>query len=172
MPKLTTCKSSDKEIVSPPELSNAMKTTLTIASLALISGCAQVTPKVTQIDDRVFRVATTVYGGFKVGLDDSPEGIARATIRAAATTAQEIGCSYFAAIKNDAQSFKPSATQTTDEFTKLPDGSYIYTADDGVRFRVVRPAQRNGTFLCFKKKPNALLPGLIYNTQLVMESTK
>lgn len=150
--------------------SNKIK--LLVLTGAVLSGCAQVTPKVTQIDERVFSVATTVYSGFSVGLDRSNEGIARATIRTAATTAQSIGCPYFAAINNDAQTFRPNAIKATEEFTKLPDGSYIYTAEDGVHFRVVKPAQRGGTFLCFKNKPTAILPGLIYNTDLVLSSTK
>jgi hypothetical protein len=148
------------------------KINLLVITGAVLSGCAQVTPKVTQIDERVFRVATTVYSGFSVGLDSSNEGIARATIRAAANTAQSVGCPYFAAINNDSQTFRPNAAKVTEEFTKLPDGSYIYTAEDGVRFRVVRSAQRGGTFLCFKNKPTALLPGLIYNTDLVLSSTR
>ncbi len=63
------------------------KIKILVLTVVLLSGCAQVTPKVTQIDERVFRVATTVYDGFSVGLDRSNEGIARATIRAAANTA-------------------------------------------------------------------------------------
>jgi hypothetical protein len=148
------------------------KTKILLITFAALSGCAQVTPKVTQIDERVFRVATTVYSGFSVGLDSSNEGIARATIRAAANTAQSVGCPYFAAINNDSQIFRPNSIKATEEFTKLPDGSYIYTAEDGVKFRVVKPSQRGGTFLCFKNKPTALLPGLIYNTELVLSSTK
>jgi hypothetical protein len=147
-----------------------MKYILSTFIAATLSGCASVSPKITQIDDRVFQVSTTVHSGYRINLDDSPEGIARVTLKAAANKSIELGCPYFSAINNDTQSFKITSAQTSEEFTRSGDGTVIYKSEEGQIFRIIKPSQRGNTYLCFRAKPNALLPGLIFNSKYVAES--
>jgi hypothetical protein len=132
-------------------------------------GCAQVTPTVTRIDEDVFQVRTTVYGGYKFSLDNSPEGIMNATLLAAAREAESIGCSYFAAIANDEQRIGMSSVQVTEGLAQQKDGTAIYKTSAGQIYRIVKPNSRGNTYACFKDRPTALLPGLLFNVKFMLQ---
>jgi hypothetical protein len=142
---------------------------LPLIALTLIAGCAQIRHTVTQIDTDVFQVGTETYGGYG-NTDISNAAVTRAALVAAATAAKGIGCTYFAAINNTTQNFAQTQQQTTgDSFVRNNDGSVQYRTAQGQQYRIITPTRRS-TYVCFKDKPTALLPGLIFNADLVSKT--
>ena len=143
--------------------------TLTFVS-ALMTGCASINHTVTQIDTNVFQIGTQVYNGYGTTNISRP-AVERATLVAAAKKSTSIGCQYFAAIANNAQSLSQTQVQTSgDTFQQNPDGSVQYRTAQGQEYRIVKPSGRSNTYMCFKERPSALLPGLIFNAELVAKS--
>lgn len=96
---LTTINSTVQDLIMQKNIENIQKRFFWIAAIAVsLTGCASVTPNVIQIDERVFQLGTTVYGGFGM-VDRSKAGVERATIKAAAQTALDLGCSFLPQLK-------------------------------------------------------------------------
>ena len=137
------------------------------ATMTLITGCASVNHTVTQIDVDVFSVSTMVYGGFG-NASNTPGNITKSHLQRAGSTAQELGCTHFAAIDNAAQNVhRTGITVINEQFQQMQDGSVQYRTAQGQAYRIVKPKQRGNTFVCFKERPSAILPGLIFNAELV-----
>lgn len=149
------------------------KITLPILFTLIISACS--TPyqsvglmggvKVTRIDDNVFQV-NSITNGY-TSLQTEREY----ALRKAAETSLELNCTYFAAIDNSSQSFDAVPQNVTSGLVTLSNGQTVYISSSGTKYRLEKPAS-NSTFVCFNEKPNAVLPGLVYKAQLVIESFK
>ena len=145
----------------------SIRIALAVATVTLITGCASVNHTVTQIDSDVFSVSTMVYGGFGDAYN-TPGVITKSHLQRAGSKAQELGCTHFAAINNAAQSVHRTGTTVINEqFQQMQDGSVQYRTALGQAYRIIKPAQRGNTFVCFKERPSAILPGLIFNAELV-----
>jgi hypothetical protein len=137
----------------------------------ILAGCA--TPykefslmggvKAVQIDDHVFDVASYVNGfsSWQTAHDH--------LLRKAAEVSLQAGCTYFVAVRNNEQSFSQPTEHVTEGLSRTSSGALVYRTASGTRYDVVKPGMRN-TIVCFNTKPNALLPGLVFNARYVMDS--
>jgi hypothetical protein len=148
---------------------NKVITTPAILAAILATGCASIDHTVTRIDTEVFSVSTVAHNG----ANNNPGEVTKVHLRSAAQTAKASDCSYFAAIDNTAQNFTQTHQQTTgDTFVHNRDGSVQYRTAQGQQYKIVKPRvqqwMRNNTYVCFKDKPTAMLPGLIFNADLIV----
>lgn len=116
------------------------------------------------IDDRVFEVSWENNDYVSAG------DVYRANLRKASELSLETGCQYFAAVENETQTFTVGTmnNQVTDGLKNI-DGELIYVMN-GAIYRVIKPKAYRNTYVCFNEKPNALLPGLVFNAKYTLKS--
>lgn len=142
---------------------------LVIAAPVFLAGCAFSigSPKVTQIDQEIFEVRIDVFNGSH----GSPKFMDM-TLAEAAKKSKSIGCNYFVAIDNKSQKFILPQAHVTENLSRLNDGKVAYTSSSGQSYYVTRPQSTKNTFACFKDKPTAVLPGLVFNADLILKNAE
>jgi hypothetical protein len=148
------------------------KNTILASIVAVLAvGCASIDHSVTRIDTNVFSVTTDSRNG---GSRNQGE-VTKAHLQAAAAAAKTSRCAYFAAIDNTTQNFAQVEQDTTgDTFVRNKDGSVQYRTAQGQQYKIVKPStgrygSRTNTYVCFADRPTAMLPGLIFNADLVTQ---
>ena len=153
-----------------------MKNILVASLIIFLAACVtngKIKSNVVQIEDRVFEVRNTVTVSYGYGVDSraaSSADQANAMLFSAANKSAELGCEYFVATENSSQSFNTPQSEITEGLSRLNNGQVIYKTAQGQIYTVKRPAQDANVFVCFSEKPNALLPGLVFNTKYVKQS--
>ena len=117
-----------------------------------------------RLDDTIFEVRSSGNGFTRT------ETVYRYGLRKAAEMSLAAGCNYFVAIDNSSQHFDVglSNNSNVNEGLSVVNGNMVYMMKGAV-YNVVRPVTRKNIFACFKDKPNALVPGLIFNAKYVLE---
>ncbi|WP_148304516.1 hypothetical protein [Acetobacter pasteurianus] len=118
--------------------------------------------KATQIDDHIFEVASYVNGFSSRQLEHDH------FLRKAAEVSLNAGCNYFVAIGTSEQNFVQIPQGTSEGLVSTRSG-IVYVSSSGNAYRVIKPDVVN-TIGCFTKKPNLVLPGLVYNAHYVLKS--
>ncbi len=117
-----------------------------------------------RLDDTIFEVTSS-------GNEFTGKGaIYRYGLRKAAEMSLSAGCKYFVAIDNQSQSFNVgvSGKNVVNQELSLMNGNLVYMMN-GAAYNVIKPRTYKNTFACFNNKPNALIPGLIFNAKYVIE---
>jgi hypothetical protein len=142
-----------------------MKLSSSVLIISFLASCASITSTAVQIDDRVFEVRTAGNVG-----SGATAPIANIMLSTAAKKALTMGCDYFVATENKSQSFNTPQGNVTEGLTRLNSGEVVYKTAQGQVYTVKRPDLRVNVFVCFNKKPDSLLPGLVFNAKYVAES--
>ena len=116
----------------------------------------------TIIDDNVFQVKASVNGYTQRSV------ATQYAIRKAAEVSQSLGCNYYSAINNTQQSYDQNISKTNTGLNSV-NGEIYYISSTGTKYRLIQPSNYN-TYICFKDKPNTVLPGLIFNVKYVLDS--
>lgn len=148
-----------------------MKNPIISLIIATLSACAGVKSNSVQIDDRVFEIRnTTSHNFFLWGPTITHADVANSMLAAAAKKALTLGCEYFVATQNLSQSFNTPQGNVSEGLSRLENGQVVYTTGRGQIYTVKRPDPKVNVFVCFNKKPDSLLPGLVFNAKYVAES--
>jgi hypothetical protein len=149
-------------------LKNIMKFIAFIFSLFL-TACVTTPELITttvQIDDRVFEVRNSNPHGRTI----QSAIYANKMLSSASKKSIALGCEYFVATQNASQSFKTPQGNISEGLSRLDNGQVIYKTGQGQIYSVIRPDPRVNVFVCFNQKPDALLPGLVFNAKYVADS--
>ena len=142
---------------------------ITIISSLFLAACVTAPELVTttvQIDDRVFEVRNSNPRGHTI-----PSAVlANKMLSNASKKSLALGCEYFVATQNTSQSFKTPQGNISEGLSRLDNGQVIYKTGQGQIYSVIRPDPRVNVFVCFNQKPDALLPGLVFNAKYVAGS--
>jgi hypothetical protein len=136
--------------------------------IATLAACAGVKSNTVQIDDKVFEIRNTRIYGY--GSQPSSADIANTMLSSAAKKSLTLGCEYFVATQNTSQSFNTPQGNVSEGLSRLDNGQVIYKTGQGQIYTVKRPDPAINVFVCFNKKPDSLLPGLVFNAKYVAES--
>lgn len=117
-----------------------------------------------RLDDNIFEVTSSGNSFTSRG------AIYRHGLRKAAEMSITAGCKYFVAIDNVSQVFNVgvSGNGVVNQELSLMNGNLVYMMNGAV-YNVIKPKTYKNTFACFNNKPTALIPGLIFNAQYVIE---
>ncbi len=122
--------------------------------------------KATIIDDNVFEITSRINR-------DTPSYLRREySIRKAAETSQQLGCTYFVAIGNTNQSFIQPSGKVNSGLQSLSNGSLVYISRSGTAYSVINPHGMVVKYVCFNERPDTVLPGLVFNAKYVLQSYK
>lgn len=147
-----------------------MKNVIYVTLCVLVTACvtiASVTPQTVQIDDNVFETRNTVgITGNRPSIAD----LANTMLLSAASKSIELRCEYFVATENSSQSFRTPQGEVSEGLSRLSNGQVVYKTALGQIYTVKRPDPMANVFVCFSEKPNALLPGLVFNAKYVKQS--
>lgn len=128
------------------------------------SGLGNLGVKATIIDENVFEVTSRING-------NTPPYLRREySIKKAAETSLKLGCTYFVAVGNEAQAFSDVSKKVSTGLKVLENGALVYTSKSGTQYKVINPKGMVVKYVCFNEKPNAVLPGLVFNAKYVLQS--
>ncbi|MCH2071454.1 hypothetical protein OHW25_04805 [Acinetobacter baumannii] len=128
------------------------------------SGIGNLGVKATIIDDNVFEVTSRIN-------KNTPPYLRREySIKKAAETSLKLGCTYFVAVGNIRQSFSQTPEKISSGLQRLNNGALVYTSKTGTQYNVVNPNGMVVKYVCFNEKPEAVLPGLVFNAKYILQS--
>jgi len=128
-----------------------------------LTGCARsvIAPySVNLVDDRIYVI--NVPGTYE-------EVMRNYSVYRAAEQAEKLGCSYFFAINNNAQSLAVRGNNKMDNSFQQDNGVSYYI-DGASRYKIVRPSGRSNMYACTTEKPNGIIPGLYYKSAVVVQN--